>query len=132
MASSEDGILEKPIVLVVENEAVIRLETVLAIKDAGYIVLGASDTDGALAIMEAHRDVRAVFMEIRTPGRLNGMELGRLIAERWPLVRLIMTSGVPKTDDFSTDWRYVLKPYDGAEIAALLRALIVPHLTVVR
>jgi DNA-binding NtrC family response regulator len=132
MASSKDGILEKPIVLVVENESVIRMETVQMIKDAGYAVLDASNTSEAMKILKGRRDIRAVFTEIRLPGHQNGMELGRVIAGRWPLVRLIMTSGVPKTDDFPTDWRYVPKPYDSAQIAAVLRAVIVPHLTVVR
>ena len=132
MASSEDEILEKPVVLVVENEPIIRMETVHTIKEAGYAVLDASNADEAMKILEGHHHIRAVFTEIRLPGHRNGMELGRAIAERWPLVRLIMTSGVSKTDDFPADWRYVQKPYDGAQIAALLRALIVPHLTVVR
>ena len=131
-ASSEDGILEKPVVLVVENQPIIRMETVQMIKDAGYAVLDASDTSEAMKILEGRRDIRAVFTEIRLPGHRNGMELGRAIAERWPLVRLIMTSGVPQTDDFPADWRYILKPYGSAQIAAVLRALIIPHLTVVR
>jgi DNA-binding NtrC family response regulator len=124
--------LEKPVVLVVENESIIRMETVQMIKDADYAVLDVSNTNEAMKILEDRRDIRAVFTEIRVPGHRNGMELGRAVAERWPLVRLIMTSGVPKTDDFPADWRYVRKPYDGAQIAAVLHALIVPHLTVVR
>jgi len=59
------------------------------------------------------------------------MDLGRAIAERWPLVRLIMTSGVQKADNFPADWRYIPKPYDGAQLAAALCALVTPHLTVV-
>ena len=113
--------------LVVENEAVIRMETVQMIKDAGYAVLDASDTSEAMKILEGRRDIRAVFTEIRVPGHRNGMELGHIIAERWPLVRLIMTSGVPKTHDFPADWRYIPKPYDGAQLTAALSALVVQH-----
>src|ERR1700684_1802689 len=89
-ASSEDGILENPVVLVVENQSIIRMETVQMIKDAGYAVFDVSDTDEAMKILEDRRDIRAVFTEIRVPGHRNGMELGRAIAERWPLVRMIM------------------------------------------
>jgi CheY-like chemotaxis protein len=64
--------LEKPVVLVVEDEAIIRMETVQVVRDAGYAVLDAPNTDKAMTILEGRRDIRAVFTEIRVPGRRNG------------------------------------------------------------
>jgi CheY-like chemotaxis protein len=81
-ALSEDGILEKNVVLVVEDEPIIRMEAVQVIKDAGYVVLDAPNTNDAMTILEGRHDIRAVFTEIRVPGRLNGMDLARAIAER--------------------------------------------------
>ena len=123
--------MEKPVVLVVEDEAIIRMETVQAVKDAGFAVLDAPNTDKAMTILEARRDIRAVFTEIRVAGHRNGIELGRTIAERWPLISLLMTSGTPKADDFPVDWHYIQKPYSGAQIATALRARVIPYLTVV-
>jgi two-component system, response regulator PdtaR len=123
--------LEKPVVLVVEVEAIIRMETIQMIEDAGYGVLDASNANDAMRLLEGHSEIRAVFAEIRLPGQLNGMDMARTIAERWPLVRLIMTSGVPKANNFPADWRYISKPYDGAQLTAALRALFAPRLTVV-
>ena len=123
--------LEKPLVLVVEDEPIIRMETVQMVKDAGYAVLDAPNTNDAMTILQGRNDIQAVFAEIRVPGHLNGMELGRAIAKRWPLVRLIVTSGVPKVDNFPADWRYIPKPYDGTQLAAALSALVVRHPTVV-
>ena len=131
MASVEDGILEKNVVLVVEDEPIIRMEAVQVLKDAGYVVLDASNTNDAMTILEERRDIRAVFTEIHVPGRLNGMDLGRAIAERWPLVRLIVTSSASKVDNFPADWRYIRKVYDSVQIVAALRALFAPRLTVV-
>jgi len=122
--------LEKPVVLVVEDHPIIRMETVQMVEDAGYRVLDAPNTNEAMTILERCRGIRAVFTEIRVPGHRNGMDLGRAIAERWPLIRLIMTSGVPKADNFPADWRYIPKPYDGGQLAAALCALVIPHLTV--
>src|SRR5665213_1394097 len=107
------------------------METVQVVKDAGYAVLDAPNTDKAMTILEGRRDIRAVFTEIRVPGHQDGLELGRAIAERWPLIRLLMTSGTPKADDFLAEWRYIQKPYDGAQIITALRALVIPYLTVV-
>ena len=124
--------LQNPVVLVVEDEAIIRMETVQMIKDAGYTALDAPNTNEAITILKKRRDIRAVFTEIRVPGHLNGVELARTIAERWPLIRLIVTSGVAKVDNFPADWRYIPKPYDEAQVIAALRELVVPHLKVVR
>ena len=123
--------LEKPVVLVVEDEPIIRMETVQMVEDAGYAVLDAPNTDDAMTILEDRQDIHAVFTEIRTPGHLNGMAMARAIAKRWPLVRLVVTTGIPKFDNFPADWRYIPKPYDAAQLTGALRALLVPRLSVV-
>ena len=120
--------MEKPVVLIVEDEAVIRMETVHAMEDAGYRVLQARDTSAALTFLESRHDIRAVFTEILVPGPLNGMELAQLIAKCWPRVRLIVTSSTPKPRNFPPAWRYIPKAYDGAKIVAALRTLLVPRL----
>ncbi len=115
---------QKSVVLVVESEAVIRMETARAIKDAGYAVLVAGNADEAMPVLEARDDICAVFTEIRVPGHLNGLDLGRVIAERWPLVRLIMTSGDRRWDSIPADWCYIQKPYYGSQIINALRTLV--------
>ena len=111
---------QKPVVLLVENEAVIRMETALAIEDAGYAVLAVGNADEAMAVLNAPNDIRAVFTEIRLPGRLNGLDLGRAIAERWPPMRVIVTSGDRRREHIPADWRYIQKPYCGSEIVSAL------------
>jgi CheY-like chemotaxis protein len=126
----EDKALEKPVVLVVEDQPIIRMETVQMIKDAGYAVVDAPNASEAISILEGRSDIRAVFTEIRVPGHRNGLDFGRAVTERWPLVRLMMTSGVPKANNFPADWHYIPKPYDGAQLAAALHALFAPRLAV--
>ena len=131
-ARSSTKPLEKPIVLVLENEPVVRMEAVQMLSGVGYAVLDVSNTDDAVTLLEDHDGIRAVFTEIRVPGRLDGMNLARVIAERWPRIRLVVTSTVPKIGGFPDDWRYIPKPYDSALIAATLRALLTPCLKIVR
>jgi len=130
LARSKDEILENSVVLVVEDEPIIRIETVQMLKDAGYAVVDAPNTDDAIAILEGRQDIHAVFTEIRVTGHLNGMELAHAIAKRWPLVRVVVTSGVPRADDFPADWSYVQKPYDGPQLTGALRALLALRSTV--
>jgi DNA-binding NtrC family response regulator len=110
----------KPVVLLVENEAIIRMETALAIEDAGYAVLAVGSADEAMAVLKVPNAIRAVFTEIRLPGRLNGLDLGRAIAERWPRMRLIVTSGDRRRDNIPADWRYIQKPYCSSQIISAL------------
>lgn len=108
-----ERIFENPVVLVIEVEPILRMETVQMVKDAGYAVLDAPSTNDAMTILKGRHDIRTVFSEIRVLEHLNGMKLARAIAQRWPLVRPIMTSGVPRADNSSAEWRYIPKPDDG-------------------
>jgi two-component system, response regulator PdtaR len=100
------------------------METALTIQDAGYAVLAASNADEAIAALEARDDICAVFTEILIPGHLNGLDLGRAISERWPLVRLIMTSSGRRRDNIPADWYYIQKPYYGWQFINALQALV--------
>jgi len=115
---------QNSVVLVVESEAIIQIETALTIEDAGYAVVATSNADEAIAALEARDDICAVFTEIRIDGHRNGLDLGRAIAERWPLVRLIMTSSGRRRNNIPADWHYIQKPYIGWQIINALRALV--------
>ena len=66
MASSRT---ERPVVLVVEDEFLIRMHAAEMIKQAGYDVVEAVNADDAIAILETRRDIRVVFTDVRIPGR---------------------------------------------------------------
>ena len=62
-------------------------------EDAGFDVYEASNADEAIALLELHDDIRAVFSDIQMPGSMDGLKLARYIRGRWPPVKLILTSG---------------------------------------
>jgi CheY-like chemotaxis protein len=84
-------------VMVVEDEALIRLDVVLELEAAGFDVVDASTADEALEVLVARHDVVALFTDVNMPGELNGIELadhcdlrrgkrrGRSPSARWPL-----------------------------------------------
>lgn len=45
------------------------------------------------------------------PGALNGLELARLVHDRWPAIRLVVTSGRPLPAPVPDDGRFLRKPY---------------------
>jgi CheY-like chemotaxis protein len=117
---------QKPIVLVVEDENLLRLSAAEMIEQAGFEVIPASDADEAIQILESRNDIRAVFTDVHMPGSMDGLRLARVVRMRWPPVALIVTSG--RTHVLETDLpvgaRFLSKPYQPAHIRSALRELI--------
>ena len=81
------------VVLVVEDEALLRAFAAWQLEDAGFEVLQAANADQALRAMKSRPDVRVLFTDVQMPGRLDGMDLARSIHEQWPNVLHLITSG---------------------------------------
>ena len=80
------------VVLVVEDEALTRLNAVAIVKDAGFEAIAASDVDEAVRVLESRDDIQAVFTDVQMPGSMDGLGLARVVRDRWPPVALIVTS----------------------------------------
>src|SRR5579872_1715818 len=83
-----------PVVLVVEDEALIRLLAVDLLEEEGFSVLEATDAANALQLLEKREDVSVLFTDIQMPGAMNGLDLAARVHERWPNIRLLLTSGM--------------------------------------
>ena len=55
------------VILVVEDELIVRMSTTDILQDAGFHVVGARDGVEALAILELRDDVAAVFTDVPCP-----------------------------------------------------------------
>jgi CheY-like chemotaxis protein len=120
---------EKTVILVVEDEAIIRMGAVQMLEDAGFAVVEACNASDAMAILENRNDVRAVFTDVNMPGTLDGLRLARMVRGRWPPIHLIVTSGLLSLndDELPTGGRFIRKPYDPAHVIATLRDLLGPN-----
>lgn len=116
----------KPVVLVVEDEYLIRRIVVDAIQDAGYVAIQANDADGAIAILETRKDIRIVFTDIEMPGTMDGLKLARAIRDRWPPIELILTSGKHhlEGDRIPARGRFLPKPYSPDTVVATIERLV--------
>src|SRR4051812_49232020 len=83
----------KGIVLVVEDEPLVRMFAVDFVQDAGFEVVEAADANQAVAILEARTDVGIVFTDVDMPGSMDGMKLARAVRDRWPPIEIIIVSG---------------------------------------
>jgi two-component system, response regulator PdtaR len=117
---------QRPVVLIVEDEFLVRMDTGAALETAGFDVIEAGDADEAIAILSARNDIRLIFTDVHMPGSMDGLKLVHFIRDRWPPVKVVATSGHARvTDsDLPEGVRFVPKPYSAAEITATLRELI--------
>jgi CheY-like chemotaxis protein len=113
--------MEKAVVLVVEDEALIRISALDIVEDAGFVALEACNADEAIAILESRNDICAVFTDIRMPGSMDGWELAVAIRRRWPLMHLIVASAhAPREAILPANGRFIGKPYTAEQITAAL------------
>jgi len=106
--------MTKMLVLVVEDEPIIRMSTVAMIEDAGYDVVEAADADEAIKLLERWPDIRVVFSDIEMPaGSMDGLKLIHAVRERWPPVVLILASGrvTPSVEEMPSETVFLPKPY---------------------
>src|SRR6476646_6789894 len=65
---------KRPVVLIVEDEFLLRMNAVEMIKEAGFEVVEAGNADEAIAILENRLDIRVVFTDIQMPGSMDGLK----------------------------------------------------------
>jgi CheY-like chemotaxis protein len=81
------------VVLVVEDEVLLRMRAVDMVEDAGYTSVEAVDADEAVAILESRSGIALIFTDIQMPGGMDGLKLAHVVHERWPPIKIIVVSG---------------------------------------
>ena len=102
-----------PVVLVVEDEPLVRLLAVDVLEEAGYEVIEAPTADYAIFVLDKRSDIRVVFTDVDMPGRLDGFQLARHVQDHHHRVGVIIGSGKrrPDTGDVAPGTVFLQKPY---------------------
>ena len=116
----------RPVVLIVEDEQLLRLNAAEMVAAAGFEVVEAANADDAIEILEARRDITVIFTDIQMPGSMDGLKLARAVRGRWPPIRIVATSGLVDVgeNDLPEGGRFLAKPYSPEAVTGLLRELI--------
>ena len=115
-----------PVILVVEDEEVLRSLAVDMVEDAGFIPIVAKNADEAIGILETRSDISLLFTDIHMPGSMDGLRLAHAVRHRWPPIKIIIVSGKVRLseNDMPTDSRFLEKPYDADVLISELRSLV--------
>src|SRR3978361_2427985 len=109
-----------PVVLIVEDEMMLRMRAVDIVEDAGFISIEAVNADEALAILESRSDIDLLFTDIQMPGSMDGLKLAHAVHERWPAIKIILVSGQvnPSDAEKPADSRFFGKPLSDDQMIA--------------
>jgi two-component system, response regulator PdtaR len=108
----------KPLILVVEDDALLRMVAADTLEENGFGVVEAANADAALKVLETRADVRLLFTDIQMPGSCDGMDLARQVHARWPNILLVITSGQikPTEAEIPDHGHFIGKPYRAKEL----------------
>ena len=112
---------DAPVVLVVEDEVLVRLASAQHLRDAGYEVMEARNAHEALRLL-ANADVDVVFCDITMPGTMDGLQLVDWLHERRPGVGTVLTSA--KLEPGARYGLLLGKPYRLADLDRCLVELL--------
>jgi two-component system, response regulator PdtaR len=73
---------KRPVVLIVEDEILLRMNAAETIGDACFDVVEARNADEAIEILEACPNIHVVFTDIQMPGSMDGLKLARFVRSR--------------------------------------------------
>lgn len=116
----------KIIVLLIEDEALLRMHGVDILEEAGFIVIEACNADEAIILLDKHHEIRLIFSDVDMPGSMDGMELMELAHLRWPKIRLLLTSGHRRLDDafLPGQCKFLRKPWSEQALVDKVRSVL--------
>jgi len=119
---------DRPVVLIVEDEFLVRKPAAEIISAAGYDVVEGFDADAAIMILENRRDIRVIITDIEVSGSMNGLKLAHAVKHRWPPIHIIASSAYHASleNDLPAGSVFLPKPYTEHKIVGALRALTAP------
>jgi CheY-like chemotaxis protein len=114
------------VVLIAEDEALLRMLAVEVLSDNGFVAIEAEKATAALDICKVRaEEIDVLFTDIRMPGSMDGLELAHHVRERWPWISVVITSGnhFMSPGEFPAGARFLRKPYDMQWVVDLIHEM---------
>jgi two-component system, response regulator PdtaR len=113
-----------PVVLIVEDDPLLRMVAVELVEEAGFVALEAGSGDEAVSLLETRPDISLLFTDIDMPGSMDGLKLAHQ-CDRWPPVKILIVSGKVQvhSSELPSNRCFVGKPYQTVAMVAELHSL---------
>jgi CheY-like chemotaxis protein len=116
-----------PFILVVEDEALVRMTLVDVLDEAGFNVIEAVHADDALKVLQAAPNNHAVVTDVEMPrGSINGFELAQKVRADRQNIGILIVSGrvAPKHGDLPEGVLFIGKPVDPNTLIRLVNSVL--------
>jgi CheY-like chemotaxis protein len=119
----------KPTVLVVEDVALVRLVVTDYLRESGFRVIEAGNTEDAINVLGTHGPIDIIFADVNMPGVEDGFGLARWVRQNLASVKVVLGSGVAGTAEKAAALHYhdgpiIPKPYDLPRLQRHLHAVL--------
>lgn len=119
---------EPSVVLIVEDEVLVRMAISAYLRECGYTVIEASSADEAIAVLESDHPVHVVFTDVEMPGAMNGFGLASWMRENKPKMPVILAGNHKKEAEAAADLceygPMLSKPYEPQQLLDQIRRLV--------
>ena len=101
-----------PIALIVEDDRHLRELAAALLEETDLRVMECEDAEQAFTVLcREGDDVAMIFVDIRLPGLLDGMDLARRVRSLWPQAAVVVTSGFSPESEMPDHVVYMPKPW---------------------
>jgi YesN/AraC family two-component response regulator len=119
------------VILVVEDEVIVRMDVALSLEAEGYRVIQAANAEEALALLQTQTPVHLVLTDINMPGPIDGLQLATEVRMQLPDVKIVMMSGHINELPSSVD-ALVAKPFPMDKLLECLDPLLASRSDAIR
>ena len=113
------GQTDRALALIVEDDADVRQLAAALLEESDLAVVECESAEAALSVMQRLGGrIALIFIDIRLPGLIDGVDLARLVKMHWPETKVIVTSGDPgdRVDELPDDAAYMQKPWRALDV----------------
>jgi two-component system, response regulator PdtaR len=121
MVPAEVVAARDPVILVVEDEVLIRISVSDFLRNEGFTVIEAGNAREALSVLRAHADIALVLTDINMSGAMEGLDLIRKIRQSYPAIKVIAASAYRITEPVEAA---VIKPYSLESLLTVIKSVL--------
>jgi DNA-binding NtrC family response regulator len=121
MVPAEIVAIRNPVLLVVEDEVLIRFAVCDFLRDEGFTVIEAGNVQDAIAVLGVRSDIVLVLTDLNMSGALEGVRLIREIRKTYPAIKVITASAYQVTEPVEAT---ITKPYSFDRLLAIIRSVL--------
>lgn len=113
-----------PVILLVEDDVLVRFTTAETLRESGYHVLEAVDAGEALSLIGTGHPLDLVLSDVRMPGQMDGVALTYAIKEVRPNLPVVLVSSHLEPNTSHAGEAFLSKPYQIRELFKIVERFV--------